>query len=68
MADLFDLPCLNIIWGLVNSSRFRYTDQTLKDQIHLINKEQTEPRRLDPTEFVSILKSEIFFPFCEVKK
>ena len=30
MSDFFDLPSLNIIWGLINSSRFEYTDQKLK--------------------------------------
>ena len=30
MSDFFDLPSLNIIWGLINSSRFEYTDQALK--------------------------------------
>ncbi|XP_023340901.1 methyl farnesoate epoxidase [Eurytemora carolleeae] len=38
MSDFFDLPSLNIIWGLINSSRFEYTDQKLKEQIQLINK------------------------------
>jgi len=38
MADFFDLPCLNIIWGLINSSRYEYDDEKLKEHIELINK------------------------------
>jgi len=38
MDDFFDLPCLNIIWGLVNSTRFDYEDEKLKRQIQMIDK------------------------------
>jgi len=38
MDAFFDLPCLNIIWGLVNSTRFDYEDEKLKEQIQMIDK------------------------------
>ena len=36
--DFFDLPSLNVIWSLVNTSRFNYEDQHLKQMIELIDK------------------------------
>ena len=36
--DFFDLPCLNVIWSLVNTSRFSYEDHQLKQMIELIDK------------------------------
>ena len=38
LDDFFDLPCLNVIWSLVNTSRFDYEDQHLKKMIQLIDK------------------------------
>ena len=38
MDDFFDLPCLNVIWSLVNSTRFSYDDKHLKKMIELIDK------------------------------
>ena len=37
LDDFFDLPCLNVIWSLVNSTRFDYNDQHLKKMIELID-------------------------------
>ena len=36
--EFFDLPCLNVIWSLVNTSRFDYEDKHLKKMIELIDK------------------------------
>ena len=36
--DFFDLPCLNVIWSLVNTRRFSYDDQHMKKMIELIDK------------------------------
>ena len=36
--DFFDLPSLNVIWSLVNTSRFDYDDAHLKKMIELIDK------------------------------
>ena len=36
--EFFDLPCLNVIWSLVNTSRFDYEDKHLKRMIELIDK------------------------------
>ena len=36
--DFFDLPSLNVIWSLVNTSRFDYEDAHLKKMIELIDK------------------------------
>ena len=38
LDEFFDLPCLNVIWSLVNTSRFEYGDQHLKRMIELIDK------------------------------
>ena len=38
MDDFFDLPCLNVIWSLVNTSRFDYDDLHLKKMIELIDR------------------------------
>ena len=38
MDNFFDFPCLNVIWSLVNTSRFNYDDQHLKNMIELIDK------------------------------
>ena len=37
LDDYFDLPCLNVIWSLVNSTRFDYNDKHLKKMIELID-------------------------------
>jgi len=37
LDDFFDLPCLNVIWSLVNSTRFDYNDKHLKKMIELID-------------------------------
>ena len=36
--DFFDLPCLNVIWSLVNTRRFSYDDKHMKKMIELIDK------------------------------
>ena len=38
LDEFFDLPCLNVIWSLVNTSRFEYGDKHLKRMIELIDK------------------------------
>ena len=38
LDNFFDLPCLNVIWGLVGGSRFQYRDMQLRQESVLTKK------------------------------
>ena len=38
MDNLFDLPCLNVIYSLVNSLRFSYTDSHMINLVEMVDK------------------------------
>ena len=38
LDNFFDLPCLNVIWGLVGGSRFQYSDMQLRQESVLASK------------------------------
>ena len=59
--EFFDLPCLNVIWSLVNTSRFDYEDKHLKRMIELIDK-------FTMNNFVGPLGIHIFLTvFCQLR-
>ena len=43
MSDFFNLPCLNVIWRLVNGTRFDYGDERLAELIAQIEAFTMEP-------------------------